>query len=380
MGVQLNAHTRQYWRVRGVRLGILLLAEVLNLTINLILLQCALHFMMSSSMDRQVRGDENQRCSQLSQYRSRVPRSLPYKSNYMGDVEFLDDMPVSVHKKQFGRMEQELDGEEEPELEADPEVEPEGDEDPVLEPRNDAGLIDIASNTVSQCPVENGVISTSWGAVAGGPLLTGIATGLQAENIQIRELLAQSRGQYRSSKQQLGSMVDNRWAATIAGDLAEVALLQGPQPPVAMGAPGTFNSTTMPRWYFLTQRERHEMTDAEIRGGMDGLILAMNIQNWRNRVANVKLSQILDMYYSQRGVLGTDFRACNRNSLFTGVAPVATMIDQTNAFGTVLDREMQLRVTLGSDSIVQFSDEAANALSTYIRKSPHIQQTCRTES
>lgn len=162
--------------------------------------------------------------------------------------------------------------------------------------------------------------------------------------------------------------MDNRWAATIAGDLAEIALLQGPQPPLAVGAPGTFNSTTMPRWYFLTQRERHEMTDAEIRGGMDGLILAMNIHTWRNRVPSIRLSQVLDMYYSQRGVLSPDFRACNRNGLFTGIAPVATMSAQTNAFGTVLDREMQLRVTLSTEAISLFSDQAANALSTYIRK------------
>lgn len=342
--------------------------------------QCALHFMMSSSIDLRVRGDENLRCSQLSQYRSRVPRALQpkYKSNYMGDVEFLDDMPISEKKKRFGRMEEALDEDappaddvpEEEEAPAEPEeIEPEeGGEEPELQPRNDDSLVDIASNTISQCPVENGVISTTWGAVAGGPLLTGIATGLQPENIQIRELLALSRGQYRSSRQQQGAVVDNRWAATIAGDLAEIALLQGPQPPLAVGAPGTFNSTTMPRWYFLTQRERHEMTDAEIRGGMDGLILAMNIHTWRNRVPSIRLSQVLDMYYSQRGVLSPDFRACNRNGLFTGIAPVATMSAQTNAFGTVLDREMQLRVTLSTEAISLFSDQAANALSTYIRK------------
>lgn len=320
-----------------------------------------------------MRGDENQRCSQLSQYRSRVPRSLPYRSNYKGDVEFLDNLPISEQKKRFGRMEEALDdtpADEEPPADGEEEVgpeetEPEG-EDPVLEPRNDAGLIDIASNTVSQCPVENGVISTRWGALSGGPLLTGIATGLQSENIQITQLLSPSRGQYRSGR--LGATVDNRWAATIAGDLAEIALLQGPQPPLSVGAPGTFNSTTMPRWYFLTQRERHEMTDAEIRGGMDGLILAMNMQNWRSRVPNIKLSQVLDMYYSQRGVMSTDFRACNRNALFTGIAPVATMVDQTNAFATVLDREMQLRVTLSGDAISTFSDQAANVLSAYIRE------------
>lgn len=34
-------------------------------------------------------------------------------------------------------------------------------------------LIDVASNAVSQCPVENGVIRTTWGAVAAGPLIAG---------------------------------------------------------------------------------------------------------------------------------------------------------------------------------------------------------------
>lgn len=339
--------------------------------------------MMSSSLDLQVRGDENQRCSQLSQYRSRVPRSIKsYKSNYVGDVEFLDDVPLSKQKKRFGRMEdgaeEALEEEATANIEGDGEVaedgapeetDPElGGEDPALQPRNDAGLIDIASNTISQCPVENGVISTTWGAVAGGTLITGIAAGLQSETVQVRDILSSTRGQYRSGRQEQGWTVDNRWAATIAGDLAEVALLQGPQPPLGVGAPGTFNSTTLPRWYFLTQRERHEMTDAEIRGGMDGLILAMNIQNWRSRVPNIRLSQLLDMYYSQRGVLSTDFRACNRNGLFTGVAPVATMVAQANAFANVLDRETQLRVTLSSGAISTFADQAANALSAYIRK------------
>lgn len=34
-------------------------------------------------------------------------------------------------------------------------------------------LIDVASNAVSQCPVENGVIRTVWGAVSAGPLIAG---------------------------------------------------------------------------------------------------------------------------------------------------------------------------------------------------------------
>lgn len=147
--------------------------------------------------------------------------------------------------------------------------------------------------------------------------------------------------------------VDNRWATTLAGDLAEVALLQGPVlPQVAVGAIGGWNSTFVPRWYFLSQRDRFEMTDAEIRGGLDGLILAMNVVNYRNQAPAMRLSQLLDMYYSQRGVFTSNVRACNRRSLFTEVAPVVQMEQQATAFGLVLDREMQLRVTL-SDVAIQ---------------------------
>lgn len=35
------------------------------------------------------------------------------------------------------------------------------------------GLVDVASNSISQCPVENGVIRTVWGAVSAGPLIAG---------------------------------------------------------------------------------------------------------------------------------------------------------------------------------------------------------------
>lgn len=36
------------------------------------------------------------------------------------------------------------------------------------------GLVDIASNTISLCPVENGVVRTAWGAVNVGSVLAGM--------------------------------------------------------------------------------------------------------------------------------------------------------------------------------------------------------------
>lgn len=56
--------------------------------------------MLSSSVERQVRGDEAQRCNQLAQLRTlRIPRdtirkrrSVPTKNNFIGDVELLDEL------------------------------------------------------------------------------------------------------------------------------------------------------------------------------------------------------------------------------------------------------------------------------------------------
>lgn len=369
--------------------------------------------MLSTSIERQVRNDEGTVCGQLSQYRAeRIPRggnnngqvppirrrrrrSVATRNNFLGDIELMEEYHEKYNGKS-GRYEA-LDIEDmEPTAETDAadgegageplatdndgELTVDGaiaDGDPLLgeDPRNvdvDAGFIE-ASNTLSQCPVENGVMRTMWGAVSVGPLITGIAAGLSPQQVAARELLALSRslssGNGQSARQTQPLNVDNRWAATLAGDLAEVALLQGPMSNlIQVGGIGGWNSTTIPRWYFLSQRDRLELTDAEIRGGLDGLILAMNVDSYRTRAPSMRLSQLLDMYYSQRGVFSTNVASCNRRTLMTEVAPLTTMQAQTTAFAAVLDREMQLRVTLPNEAIQQFSNAAAAALSTYIRK------------
>lgn len=367
--------------------------------------RCALHFMLSTSIEREARNDEAQTCNQLAQVRSmRIPRALterPRRStakqnNFLGDVELLQE-----HKRK-GKSGRYMAADDEELLEGRAETAETTDDDQVdIETRDedvdtptdghidnadgadadgDDGLRNVevlgAGITLSQCPVENGVLRTTWGAVSGGPLITGIAAGLQPQSVQTRDLLALSRSasQFHGARQTVPvARVDNRWAATLAGDLAEVTLLQGPMAQqTQVGGIGGWNSTTVPRWYFLSQRDRLEMTDAEIRGGLDGLILATNVAEWRNQAQQMRLSQLLDMYYSHRGVFSSNVASCNRRTLFTQVAPVATIRAQTEAFSTVLDREMQMRVTLPQVTINQFANAAALALSTYIRECPNL--------
>lgn len=114
------------------------------------------------------------------------------------------------------------------------------------------------------------------------------------------------------------------------GDLAEVALRQGPRANqvLKLGAEGHWNSSVAPKWYFLNSNENLELTAAEIRGDLDGLIIADELKSWYQRLQNLMLSQIIDMYYKGRGVFSTDRRACNRRTMLTKVAPKDKIVAQ----------------------------------------------------
>lgn len=178
-------------------------------------------------------------------------------------------------------------------------------------------------------------------------------------------MLSKSNRNNRLTRQQLS--IDNRWAATLAGNLAEVALLQGPlNRDMSVGSVGGWNSSTVPHWYFLARRERTEMTDAQIRGGIDGLLLAQGITEWRQQASDLRLSQLLDMYYSPYGVFGTEKRSCNRRELFNKDIGLTDLQNQAHAFTTVLDQEMQLKVTLSNKAIKDFADASAEKLVSYV--------------
>ncbi|XP_039482478.1 uncharacterized protein LOC120445892 isoform X1 [Drosophila santomea] len=315
--------------------------------------RCSLHFMLSSTFDTRTRGDENNVCNQLSQYRAqRLPRSLKkeHHNNFISDSEWLEARSKrgrssdSVSKyEQLGELDYESDWA-------------------------------YAGPETSQCPVEDGLVRTRWGTISGGTLIAGIAAGVQQQTVQLNQLLTRAtplRARSRSQSQ-TSNTIDNRWAATLAGELAEVTLVQLPVSngnSASVGATGGWNDTVLPHWYFLSQRNNLEATDAEIRGGLDGLILAKNVASWRTQASNLKLSQLLRMYYSTNGVLSSGINACSRQNQFTNVAPSQEMEDQTNAFAVVLDRQMQLRVTLQPSLISQFAGNATASLVTYVPQS-----------
>ncbi|EDV57129.1 uncharacterized protein Dere_GG19856 [Drosophila erecta] len=313
--------------------------------------RCSLHFMLSSTFDTRTRGDENNVCNQLSQYRAqRLPRSLKkgQENNFIGYSEWLEarskrgrSSDTVSRYEQFAELDYESDWA-------------------------------YAGPETSQCPVEDGLVRTRWGTISGGTLIAGIAAGVQQQTVQVNTLLTRSAQRRARRQSQTGNTIDNRWAATLAGELAEVTLVQLPVTngnAASVGATGGWNDTVLPHWYFLSQRNNLEATDAEIRGGLDGLILAKNVASWRTQASSLKLSQLLRMYYSTNGVLSSGINACSRQNQFTNVAPSQEMEDQTNAFALVLDRGMQLRVTLQPSLISQFAGNATASLVTYVPQS-----------
>lgn len=184
--------------------------------------RCTLHFMLSNSIDLHVRGDEAMRCSSLAQYRTnRIPRGV---DSDVVDVETFK-RAQKVKSSKLRKEDEDID-------------EYDHDED-TLAPRSYDFGVDTSPDLVSACPVENGVVRTPWGAVSAGTLLTGIAAGLRQQFVRVTDISPRrAKGAIRA-RQSVVQVVDNRWAATLSGDLAEAALLQGPKTSqIQVGAKG----------------------------------------------------------------------------------------------------------------------------------------------
>lgn len=323
--------------------------------------KCSLHLMLSNSIDRWQRGDEGQLCNNLRNYKewSRVPRSaqIPPPGHSETDAESFDPRGF------YGRT---------------------GGSDVRSSSFQSGVPLTTTTGDLSMCPIENGVVYSRYGAVKLGIVLAGIAAGIQSQSISRRNLVAlaaranQARGpQFRQQyRPNLYSMYDNSnpnisntWAATIAGEVAEVALLQGPVYGASMriGVGGGWNVTLVPKYYFLSENSQDALTDTTIRASIDGLWLGKSIVMWNRLVSGqLKLSQVLKMYYSERGVFDQNVRACQRKTKFSEIAPSDVMYNEALTFSQVLLLEAPIAVTLAEQALEEFNQVAVNKLGQYV--------------
>ncbi|XP_063395064.1 uncharacterized protein LOC134680017 [Cydia fagiglandana] len=280
--------------------------------------KCALHFMVSTSILLNARGDEEWTCKSISLPGNRSGRLAAYRE--ADDIEIID---VNGIKDHFGRQ--------------------------------------ILGTT--NCPIETGVVSTPWGDVAMGPVIAGISAGLEEQNVLVSDLVTLKSGFTDSS-----IVVNNRYAATVAGDIAETAIRQGmTRNSITVGGTGGWNSSYANRHYFHTRTTDLELTDAEIRGGLDGLILSeLGLSNV-NAFPELRLSQLIDMYYTSNGIMHEPrFRACNRIVLIPDIAPSTTLIERSLGPAIALYHASSLSGTTNIRGIEQFVNNTVIAFHSYI--------------
>ncbi|XP_076291895.1 uncharacterized protein LOC143214566 [Lasioglossum baleicum] len=335
--------------------------------------RCTLHFMLSSSIEKYQRGNEAKVCRYASQYR--YPRSVSdhdgVTSKHTNDAKTDNSNTAdaeTLSPDQLKTMSNPRD--ERTKVTDDPNkfYSEKQEKNPKMQ-----------LPPLSKCPVENGVIQTRWGVISPGLVLSAIAAATQPQQVMLGNLQSDLSKKYNADL--LSVPIDNKWFATLAGDLAEVALIQGPtRANVGVGTTGHWNSIALPRWYFLDSNETYEMTTAEIRGDLDGLILANEVSKLYSRIPKLRLSQVFDMYYSEKGFFDPSIRACNRRTLFTTVATNKTMTEQTISAALLLNSDIA-EATVNEEKIQEFSVKAVNNLITYVPSSMNMDLTCeKTDS
>ncbi|XP_029678047.1 uncharacterized protein LOC115244498 [Formica exsecta] len=328
--------------------------------------RCTLHFMLSSSIEIFERGDEGTVCRYADnayRYARNVDNNHSINTNFN-----IPDEVETLTPEQIGVITNHKNGITEDTVDPNAFY-------PELPPNHPKNARLLAFPPRSRCPVENGVIKTNWGPVSAGPLIAGIAAGLQPEIVELSKVFPNESPERKANLSKL--LLDNRWIATLAGDLAEVTLIQGPtNEKLSVGVNGNWNSSFVPRWYFLNSNEKLQFTTAEIRGDLDGLILANEIESLYSKIPTLKLSQILNMYYSTRGLLNPSIRACNRKTLFTTLTENSTLSMQTYSASLVLEEYLH-KATMDDDVTKRFAMQAANELSQYIHSSMNKDPSCQ---
>ncbi|KAK9507822.1 hypothetical protein O3M35_007596 [Rhynocoris fuscipes] len=181
----------------------------------------------------------------------------------------------------------------------------------------------LTGNQKSACPIEKGVVFTEdFNTVNAGHIIGAIAMALQPMQLAQSALI---RGNSRvSSIAKYNKLIDNLWAVTLAGDLAEIIVFQKPVTNnITMGPSGQWNNSYLPANYFMKASQNFiecgcwQNTNAEIIGSIDGLVMANEVISWINRMYTLKLSQILELYYTNiRGLAPGEIHACKRRDYF----------------------------------------------------------------
>ncbi|CAG7834948.1 unnamed protein product [Allacma fusca] len=431
--------------------------------------RCALHWMLSHSLNTTLRDDEERDLLQNKGYLKvkreiRSQRSISNDSD--SDIEKDEDLPDYSNSKTLndtssGNPTTSKSANSTDQLSLDPTKQtsqlggtshdkdvlkdgrienlPMDVEFPKDKKQDDSTRQKYTNVPVSKNPVETGVIHTKWGAIAGAQLIGGIAAGLEPLSKPVviitesdfsggqptgggssnngnrnsggfrggqgsnknREPMYPSSGDSpgiltagRKKRQSDGGNylqpLLNYHATTLAGDVGQAAILNGvfARSPSVSPPRGTFNDSICPREYVLESLSNPDhdvsnakeswtyMTVAEIRGGIDGLVLGAQVKQWDDKYG-YKLSELLEMYYSEKGIVGQpSYRACKRGDVFSRTFDSNVILDQAKSFAYIYNNKTSTITSAKIDELYRAVGDAYNKMLELAKSLSSIDPPC----
>ena len=191
--------------------------------------------------------------------------------------------------------------------------------------RDDLAKMIIHGND-EKAGTETGVVLTERsGTVAAGHVITGISCGGFNRDTQLS---------FAEWKRDTSSHLDNLFFVTISGDMGQTSLQfysHTNSTHKLFGPSGQWDDLSCPKMYSLNPPVS-ELTEAEVNGDMDGVILGTLIPMIKDR--HWKLSRIFREYYQKGGIqVGNRwFSAANRAETFGELVSDVELEAQSKAF------------------------------------------------
>lgn len=199
-----------------------------------------------------------------------------------------------------------------------------------------------SSSEVSTCPTQSGVVNNKWGEIEIGNVISGIAAGLKPQQTSVGDAL---------------------YINTIAGVIANSYLytIRYDRKPFTSSQENLDNSLS-PKILYNSGSNEFALSMSTVRGALDGFFLGQNVEAWTRQYSELRISQIIDMYYSPRGVFNNSIKACNRKTLQPNALTESALVNETGTFMYHLNN----KIAVSSMSLENAYDEAQKLVKEYI--------------